>query len=223
MHCEYNNHKSLSGFTLVELLVAITVILILFSLILSSVTRVKSKAQSIECINNLKQWGIATYLFAQENDDFLPKDGAPNGTSRNEGWYIDLPKTLRIPVYYELPWRTNPAIKPEKSIWICPANKRRSNGHNLFHYCLNLNVNLRGTGNRVKLSSVPTPSRVVWLFDNGKEAAVAKQNNVHTNLHNQGAQFLFLDAHAARFPNSKYWDFSKNYGLTNNPDLIWFP
>jgi prepilin-type processing-associated H-X9-DG protein len=162
-------------------------------------------------------------LFAGENDDFLPKDGTPNGTSTDEGWYIDLPRTIKIPTYHEMPWRTDPTIDPGQSLWICPANARRSNGNNLFHYTLNEHVNGTGSGNQVKLSSIQSPARVVWLFDNGKLAGVAQQNNVHTNLHNKGAQFVFLDGHARRFANLEYWDFKKDVGRTNNPELVWIP
>jgi prepilin-type processing-associated H-X9-DG protein len=75
----------------------------------------------------------------------------------------------------------------------------------------------------VKLSSLRHPSRVVWLFDNGKLAGVAQQNNVHTNLHQRGAQFTFLDGHSACFRNIDYWDFKADQGRTDNPNLIWIP
>ena len=64
---------------------------------------------------------------------------------------------------------------------------------------------------------------MIWLFDNGKLAAVAQQNNVHTNLHSRGAQFVFLDGHALRLKNTAYWDFAADKGRTNNPDLVWIP
>jgi prepilin-type processing-associated H-X9-DG protein len=120
-------------------------------------------------------------------------------------------------------WRTNAAVAPGRSLWICPANSRRSNGTNLFHYCLNEHVNGIGSGNQIKLTAIPHPALTVWLFDNGKLAAVAQQNNAHTNLHNRGANFTFLDGHSARFNQREYWDFGSNQGRTNNPSLIWFP
>jgi prepilin-type processing-associated H-X9-DG protein len=46
---------------------------------------------------------------------------------------------------------------------------------------------------------------------------------VHTNLHQEGAHFLFVDGHTARFRNTDYWDFNTGRGLTNHPDLRWFP
>ena len=93
----------------------------------------------------------------------------------------------------------------------------------MFHYCLNKNVNGTGTGNQIKLVSIPHPSVTVWLFDNGKVGAVEQWNNVHTNLHNQGAQFVFLDGHVARFRNFEYWNFQTGEAITNNPKLVWIP
>jgi prepilin-type N-terminal cleavage/methylation domain-containing protein/prepilin-type processing-associated H-X9-DG protein len=211
------------GFTLIELLVVIAVIAILASLLLPAINRAKQAAYTTTCLNNLKQWGLATQLFAGENGDLLPKDGAPNGISLNEGWYNDLPRVLSLPCYEEMPWHTNAALDPGRSLWICPSNPRRSNGTNLFHYCLNEHVNGRGAGNQILLSSIPRPANTIWLFDNGGLAGVAQQNNAHTNLHHQGANFTFLDGHSARFHNREYWDFSINKGRTNNPSLIWIP
>ena len=213
-----------AAFTLIELLVVIAIIAILTSILLPALSGAKSRARGVTCLNNLKQWGLATQLYAADNNDFLPPDGAPNGKSVNSGWYIDLPRALGIRPYNELPWRTNRTLAPAPSIWICPANTNRGNGNNLFHYCLNEHVN--GTGaNRapVRHSAIARPSQVIWLFDNGKQAAVAQQNNVHTNLHGQGAQFTFLDGHSARFRNTEYWNFTINKGRTNNPQLVWIP
>jgi len=213
-----------SAFTLLELLVVIAVIATLAALLLPALARVKAKARAVTCLNNLKQWGLATHLYISDHDDLLPPEGSPNGLSRESAWYINLPHELGIPPYCDLSWRTNPAAPLGRSIWICPANTNRSNGNNLFHYCLNEHVDATGEADRpIRLSSIPRTAQVVWLFDNGKRAAVAQQNNVHTNIHQRGAQFLFLDGHVRRFRNTDYWDFQADKGRTNNPEIIWIP
>ena len=209
---------------MIELLVVVAIIGILAALILPVTSRATSLAKGLTCLNNLRQWGLATQIYADDHDDFLPPDGAPNGTSTKSGWYIDLPPILEVPVYPELPWRNTPSIAPDRSVWVCPASTNRSNGVNLFFYCLNEHVNNTGAMNRpVKLATVLRAAETVWLFDNGRRAAVAQQNNVAVATHRDGAQFLFLDGHVSRFPAREYWDFKTNKGRTNNPSLLWIP
>lgn len=211
------------GFTLLELLTVTAVIAVLASMLLPVLAKAKVRARDITCISNLNQWGRATHLYASENNDRLPKDGSPNGLSTESGWYIDLARTAGAPAYHGETWRTNAEVSIKPSIWICPSNRRRSNGNNLFHYCLNQHVNGRGSGKQADLSDILRPAATVWMFDNGKEAAVAQQNNVHTNLHRGGAHFLFLDGHAAHFKAGEYWDPGRGKGITNNPALRWVP
>ena len=212
------------GFTLIELLVVIAVIAILASLLLPSLARAKGKASQVVCLNNLRQWALGMHLYVAENDDFMPPEGAPNGISTQQGWYITLPRLIGVKPYNEMTWRTNAAIALDRSLWICPSNTNRSNGNNLFHYCLNDHIDGTGDEDRpVRMSTLRSPSQIVWLFDNGKRAAVAQQNNLHTNIHNGGANISFVDGHVARFRNTEYWDFKTDKGRTNNPALMWNP
>jgi prepilin-type N-terminal cleavage/methylation domain-containing protein/prepilin-type processing-associated H-X9-DG protein len=214
------------GFTLIELLVVIAIIAILAGMLLPSLSRANSKVKATACLNNLRQWGLATQLYTLDNNDFLPADGTPNPSvsSTNTGWYVTLPRQISLPPYHTMAWHTNASVDPGRSLWICPANKRRSNGLNLFHYCLNEHVNGTGAENApVRLSSITHLESMVWIFDSKNLPAVGYWGFSHTNLHSGGAQFTFLDGHSARFKSSEYWDFTTGKGLTNNPKLRWDP
>ena len=57
------------GFTLLELLVVMTVIAILVSLLLPSLSRAKSAAHRIHCSNNLRQFGLASQMYWNDNEN----------------------------------------------------------------------------------------------------------------------------------------------------------
>ena len=65
-----------AGFTLTELLVVIAIIALLAGLLLPTLTRAKSQALSVSCLNNLKQLSVCWHLYAGDNNDVL----APNNS-----------------------------------------------------------------------------------------------------------------------------------------------
>lgn len=93
------------GFTLLEFLTAVVIILVLFSLAIPSVNNLREKARSIQCGSNLKNLFVATNSYIQDNQRWPQIIGFPiNSKEFAEGWLAEL-----------LPYSVG------KKNWLCPT------------------------------------------------------------------------------------------------------
>jgi len=102
-----NRHPRRAGFTLIELLVVISIIAVLASLILPGVQNARRAARRTQCLNNMRNVGMAIHNFASSNNGRLPllTTGDITSNVNTGGQILDFSSgTPLAPLLDEAPW-----------------------------------------------------------------------------------------------------------------------
>jgi type II secretory pathway pseudopilin PulG len=206
------------GFTLVGLLVIIAVLVILAAMLLPALARAKQKAQRINCVNNLKQTGLAFRIWEGDNGDKYPM-----AVSTDKGGTMEF--TTGADTFRHFQVMSNELSTPK--ILICPADTRTI-ANNFVHlknqnvsYFVGLDANeefpqrfLDGDRN---ITGESEPENGILKLVSGQR--VSWTRDIHVNQGNVGLS----DGSVQQYSNSDLRNALRNSGDPTNTWRIGLP
>lgn len=190
-----------------ELLVVVAIIAILAALLLPSLSRAKQRVKAIQCQNNLRQLGLATWMYASDFEDRLPPSSHMTGYI---SWVAALPPYLGSKV-------TTTSIGAATNILLCPVEKPgtgRLSSYAANDFLLNYPTLPNNPTPISKITQVASSSETIWmaesleallgedhfhfagkLIDGDGYAPREFEGQVIVRRHSGAANYLFLDGH----------------------------
>lgn len=200
------------NFTLIELLIVIAIIAILASMLLPALNQARNKAKAINCLSNLKQCGVASMSYLNDNGRYAATNYTVSAVAPTLNTWPDLLKkhTALGFAKYALAW-DNPIIARNSTLFICPAETATTfmTSNNVAGYATKALTNY--TMNSVPSmypSKIKRPSLEIYIFDHryGNSAyntyyycgnwTTFVNCTIGTNKHSGMINALYLDGHA---------------------------
>jgi len=190
------------AFTLVELLVVVAIIATLMAVLLPALRKAKEAANRVACAANLRQLGLAIYMYANEYKGSLPMTEYGFG---GRGSWICWPPQADIAQSSLTPYLRESLAK----VMLCPSEDLASHSpmpYGPYPYSYSLNYWVFAPKHVRRISRIVFPSRKIFAIDENAQTiddgcfnifeAAFSGKNFLSNRHSEiSGNALFADGH----------------------------
>ena len=143
--------EAVAAFTLIELLVVIAIIGILAAMLLPVLSKAKAKAHQTTCINDIKQIGLGTLMYVDDNRGIFPGSGSVGtfGPQPDDWIFWQASRQIQQSVIaVAMGGRMN------TNMFRCPADRSPRAGADPYNYSYSMPSGVDASGNH-GITSVP--------------------------------------------------------------------
>jgi len=194
-----------TGFTLLELLVVLSVIALLVAVLLPALRQARQAQHRVCCMTHLHQWATAAIMYALDYDGYLPRRGQgvqpTTIIDRPSDWFNALPPLLGHKRFVDRVEAGQPPRPPERSLWICPV--ATDPGHTYFFaYAMNMMLSTWWADKPDRIDNVGPVHTMVFMADGpGTHCSTVPARAPYSPVarHLGQVNLAFLDGHVASF------------------------